>query len=390
MNIQFFYKLSKSVIPMVLLTLSVGWCYAWSLFAGPIAEHIGVSKIAVQFIFCLNIFFLGMGAAFFGNLVEKAIKKSALLSTVLLFSGFMLSSLGLYLQQIWLLYIGSGVCTGLAQGISYVISPKNLLLWWNKTKYKATIMSLSIICFGLGSSVCSLLFNALYPILGIQNLMLVLGLIYTVSMLIATWLINKPKFALAKIKKTPTLEYKAYLSKPIFWKIWTFMFLNISAGLILIGNCASILKTINLSSSMIITVMFICGIANGLGRLIFPLVTDFLKRKTTICILILGIELCLVFPTMFIYTAIPLMIILINATYGSAFAVLPSLVSYEFGTKYLSAIHGLILSSWGIASLFAYICTTVLQSCQVGVIGILVCIAAMYAINFFNTVAMKH
>ena len=41
------YKFSKSVLPMVLLTLSVGWCYAWSMFSIPIAEHMAMSKITV-------------------------------------------------------------------------------------------------------------------------------------------------------------------------------------------------------------------------------------------------------------------------------------------------------------------------------------------------------
>ena len=389
MNIAFAYKMVRSVIPMVGICLSIGWCYAWSLFSGPIAEHMEVSKIAVQLTFCLNILLLGLGAAFFGNLVERRIKLSALLSTSLLAIGFLLTAYGLHAKSMLPIYLGSGICCGLSQGIGYVISPKNLLLWWNKTKYKATIMSMSIICFGLGSSICSLLFNWLYPKHGIEMTFILLCGIYFVVMLASTALINKPKFAIAKLKTTAKFNYKHIFKDSTFWKLWTFMFLNISAGLVLIGNCAPILKNTGLSTALVTTVMFICGLSNGLGRLVFPVIADFMKSKAKICLLILGIEICLVSPTIFICAAIPLMIVLCNATYGAAFACLPSLVSYNYGNSYLTTIHGLVLSAWGFASVFAYICSTMLQAFNVGYIGMLVCILLMYAMNFVNTLTMK-
>lgn len=219
---------------------------------------------------------------------------------------------------------------------------------------------MSIICFGLGSSICSLLFNYLYPRYGIENTFLLLCGIYSLVMLASTAAINKPKFALTKLKKTVKFNYGKIFKNSTFWKFWIFMFLNISAGLVLIGNCVPILNSTGLSATMITTVMFICGLSNGFGRLMFPVIADFMKNKIKICLLILGIEICLVFPTIFMCTAIPLMIVLCNATYGAAFACLPSLISYKYGNNYLTTIHGLVLSAWGIASLFAYVCSTIL------------------------------
>lgn len=114
MNISFLYKLTKSVFPMIGICLCIGWCYAWSMFSMPIAEHMNVPKIAVQLTFCLNILLLGLGAAFFGNLVERRIKLSALLSTSLLTIGFLLTAYGLHIKCMWLIYLGSGICCGLS------------------------------------------------------------------------------------------------------------------------------------------------------------------------------------------------------------------------------------------------------------------------------------
>lgn len=89
------YKLSRSVIPMLGITLSIGMCYAFSLFTQPIADHLGIEKASVQLAFCLNILFLGLGAATFGRLIEKKIKIAAWLSCVLFFCGMCLSGVAM-------------------------------------------------------------------------------------------------------------------------------------------------------------------------------------------------------------------------------------------------------------------------------------------------------
>ena len=67
-----------AVFPAFLLAVSVGQIYAFTNFSDGIAAYIStdaapVTKAQVQFAFSLGIFFLGMGAAFFGKIVEKKI-----------------------------------------------------------------------------------------------------------------------------------------------------------------------------------------------------------------------------------------------------------------------------------------------------------------------------
>ena len=61
----------RAVLPAFLLAVSVGQIYAFTNFSSEIAEYIGETQKNVQFAFSLGIFFLGMGAAFFGKIVEK-------------------------------------------------------------------------------------------------------------------------------------------------------------------------------------------------------------------------------------------------------------------------------------------------------------------------------
>ena len=381
---KFMYKLMKSVVPCMLLTLSIGFCYAWSLFSPLVVQAIpGSTTTTVQLAFCLNIFFLGMGAAFFGPLVEKHIKLAAFTSSALLFLGLQIACFAVSCQSLWLLWLGIGVCCGLSEGCGYVVPVKNLLLWWNKSKNKGFIAAISIIFFGLGSTFCSWVFGVLSNNgLSVGDIFWWLSLIYLVPTTLAWMLIEKPKYALRAIARTKAASIKQFWKDKFFWKSWTFMFLNIAMGLVLIGTCATILKNFSgLSSEVVVAVMMACGIANGAGRLVFPVVSDFMKSRLAIWKIILRLEVLALAAAWVFPALMPISAVLINACYGAAFATLPSVLNDHYGKEHLSEVHGFVLSAWGFASLFAY-CVTLLGVSLFPFTWLLVVLAVVYAINY--------
>ena len=94
-----------------------------------------------------------------------------------------------------------------------------------------------------------------------------------------------------------------------------------------------------------------------------------------LCIAISVIILGLIFPIF-----VPISIILINAGYGCFFACLPSILHDHYGEKNLSTLHGLCLSSWGCASIFAYICSSLILAYFSPAI-LLIVLAIVYMIN---------
>jgi OFA family oxalate/formate antiporter-like MFS transporter len=88
-------KFFRGIFPAMLITLPIGSVYAFSLFSTDIANLIQCSFKEIQFAFSLSIFFLGMGAAFGGPLVEKNITKSSILATILFASGLVCTSIGI-------------------------------------------------------------------------------------------------------------------------------------------------------------------------------------------------------------------------------------------------------------------------------------------------------
>ena len=71
-----FKRIIHSIFPAFLLSASVGQIYAFTNFATEISSYTGVSANLVQFAFSLGIFFLGMGAAFFGKIVAHIAETS--------------------------------------------------------------------------------------------------------------------------------------------------------------------------------------------------------------------------------------------------------------------------------------------------------------------------
>ena len=134
---------------------------------------------------------------------------------------------------------------------------------------------------------------------------------------------------------------------------------------------------------MIIVVMMLCGVFNGAGRLVFPLLSDFMRKRVWMLLAILVVEVAVMIPAAVSYVVVPMSIVIVNATYGSFFAMLPSVLSDHYGNDCLSIRHSAILSSWGFASVFAYICTCLMTTFCNSYYFLTILLPIVYALNFF-------
>lgn len=150
-NIQ--NKWIRGAIPALLLHCSIGTVYCWSIFSQEIANYIGFSKGAVEWAFSFAIFFLGMSAAFLGNLVEKNIHKSSLIATITFAAGMagtgffiwyggnhqhsVLALVGIYV------FYGFIMCIGLGTG--YLSPVKTLMLWFKDKKALLQVLQLQVL-----------------------------------------------------------------------------------------------------------------------------------------------------------------------------------------------------------------------------------------------------
>jgi len=340
----------NGVLPAVLLTMPVGSVYAFSLFSSSFAEACGVSMSMMQWAFSLSIFFLGMGAAFFGPVVEKSPERAGKIASFLFTLGLCTTALGVKWGSYWMVLAGYGVLNGLAQGIAYLSPVKALVLWF--PKHKGLAASVSIVSFGLGSTLCAWLSDMMKG-LGTSKTFCVLACIYAVMMGIGSFLIHKPAAEESKPAADSSSEFSYFslFKDRMFWHSWLFMFLNISAGLALIGCSVEIFKDAGINEKMILVLMMLAGVFNGSFRLIFAWASDFLKVRINILFAISILSIISILAAGYQYILIGISVLIINACYGGGFSCIAPIIADYYGQNKMSRIHGAVLSAWGFAGL---------------------------------------
>ena len=366
-------KWVRAAIPALLLHCSIGTVYCWSIFSQEIADYIGFSKGATEWAFSFAIFFLGMSAAFLGNIVEKDIHKSSLIAAICFAAG--MAGTGLF---IWYggahpgsivsllgIYVCYGFIMGIGLGTGYLSPVKTLMLWFEDRKGLAT--GLAIAGFGAAKAIASPIMQALLDSLGeggIYKMFLILAVVYFIMMFIGHLLLAKP----AGWHEPASTEKGARAidvikSKPVtFIGIWIMFYLNITCGLALISQEKMIIKCLGLVG-MVGVLSSVTAIFNAGGRLGFSAWADTFKDRNTIykIIFILSIVATgLVIVTKgitnmgqntFLMILVLILLFVVNAGYGGGFSNVPTLLSDHYGMKNISAIHGITLSAWAIAGL---------------------------------------
>ena len=372
----------RGILPAIFLTLPIGSVYAFSIFLNDITTICGVSKQTAQLCFSLSIFFLGMGASFFGKLVEKNPKISGLLAGFLFLFGNELSAYGLFNKTFWMVLVGYGVLNGLGQGIGYLAPVKTLMMWYPNKKGLAS--SISIVSFGLGSTLCAFMFSFLNK--PSPEFFTIMGYVYFMVMVMGSLLIKKPYNDQNNI--LTEFKYSKLFSDKIFWHSWLFMFLNISAGLAFIGCSVPIFKDAGITEKTILVLMMLAGIFNGSFRLVFAYLSDYIKPRVNVWLIISVLSVAFLSVGIISYALIGISVLLINATYGGGFSTCPSVLSEYYPVNNLSKIHGAVLSAWGFAGLIGnnignYILTTF------GGYWIAVFLIFVYFLNAYNVSLLR-
>ena len=367
-------KWIRAAIPALLLHCSIGTVYCWSIFSQEIADYIGFSKGATEWAFSFAIFFLGMSAAFLGNVVEKDIHKSSLIAAIcfavgMAGTGGFIYYGGLHKGSIVAL-IGIYVCYGLIMGIGlgtgYLSPVKTLMLWFQDKKGLAT--GLAVAGFGAAKAIASPIMQAMLDGLGeggIYKMFMILAVVYFVMMFVGHLLLKKPgdwhepqskekgQGILDVIKTKPIMNYVG---------IWLMFYINITCGLALISQEKMIVKCIGLAS-FVGVISTVSAIFNAAGRLGLSALADKMKDRNTIYKIIFVCSI--VFTGLVILTngikngdgntalviLVLALIMAVNAGYGGGFSNVPTLLSDQYGMGSISALHGITLSAWGFAGL---------------------------------------
>ena len=367
-------KWMRAAIPALLLHCSIGTVYCWSIFSQDIADYIGFSKGATEWAFSFAIFFLGMSAAFLGNVVEKDIHKSSLISAICFAAGMAGTGAFIYygglhkgsIEALLGIYLCYGLIMGIGLGTGYLSPVKTLMLWFADRKGLAT--GLAVAGFGAAKAIASPIMQWMLGNLGeggIYKMFLILSVVYFVMMFVGHLLLKKPDDWHEPQKKEKGQGIMSVIkTKPLtnYIGIWLMFYINITCGLALISQEKMIVKCLGLAGFVGI-ISTVSAVFNAAGRLGFSSMGDKMKDRNTVYkIIFIGSIICtaLVIVTKGITNgagnalAIAMALVLImfvNAGYGGGFSNVPTLLSDQYGMGSISALHGITLSAWAFAGL---------------------------------------
>jgi MFS family permease len=396
--------------------LCIGMAYGFSVFWLPLSRALGVQEALacdaslgllerivssscdwpismLGWMYTMFFVFLGLSAWLFGGWLEHAgPRKAGVVSAVCWCGGLVISALGVYHHQIWLMWLGSGVIGGIGLGLGYISPVSTLIKWFPDRRGMATGMA--IMGFGggamIGAPLADLLMKhfATATSVGVWQTFLVMAAIYFVFMMAGALAYRVPASGWKPAGwKPPAANSSAMITTrhvhasrvwgiPQFWLIWLVLCLNVTAGIGILGMASPLLQEIFGGQLLGVGTAFndltlaqkgqIAAIAAGFtgllslfnigGRFVWASCSDFLGRKTTYGIFfVLGFALYGSIPTMAHNGHMALFVgffCVILSMYGGGFATVPAYLADLFGTQMVGAIHGRLLTAWAAAGVF--------------------------------------
>jgi MFS family permease len=360
--------------------LCIGEAYSFSVFKIPLSQIIGITSSAPEdwkftttmWIFSLAIIFLGLSAAFAGKWLEKVGPRLTMFVSACCFGGgFWISALGVYLHNIWVLYLGYGVVGGIGLGLGYVSPVSTLIKWFPDRRGMATGMA--IMGFGGGAMIGAPLSVLLMDYfksatsVGVAEAFMVMGSIYFLSMMVGALSIRIPSPDWKPEGWTPPVQENKMISKhhvhidqalktPQFYCLWVVLCMNVSAGIGIIAQASVMIQEIfkgSVNPAAASGYVGLLSLFNMGGRFFWSSISDFIGRKNTYLVFfLLGAALYAYLPVAGA-NADMIMFVLISAIimsmYGGGFATIPAYLADIFGTRYVGGIHGRLLTAWSMA-----------------------------------------
>jgi MFS family permease len=415
--------------------LSIGMAYGFSVFWLPLSRAVGITEsrfcpewggffgffktlghalVATDcdwrismlgWSFTLFFVILGSSAAIWGGWLEReGPRKAGVVAAFCWGGGLLLAALGVYLHQLWFMWLGAGVIGGVGLGLGYISPVSTLIKWFPDRRGMATGMA--IMGFGggamIGSPLADILMKhyATHADVGVWKTFATMGLIYFVAMMAGAFGYRVPREGWRPAGWSPPVQQAAMITTrnvhlnqawrtPQFWLLWAVLWLNVSAGIGVIGMASPMIQEVfggrlihlpgvpfraldQAQKAQLATIgaafAALISIFNIGGRIFWASLSDHLGRKRTYFVFFaLGTVLYSLAPFAGRIGNVALFVgifCLILTMYGGGFATIPAYIADIFGTKYVGAIHGRILTAWSAAGVLGPVLVNYIREYQ--------------------------
>ena len=362
------------VVGAIMIQLALGAIYAWSVFT-PSLTDAGWSKSETQWVFAIGL------ASFAGFMVFAGKKLKAWGPQKITWTGGILLGLGYVIAGIsggtsfWPLLLFIGLMGGAGIGFAYVV-PIAVGMQWFPDK-KGLITGLAVAGFGFGALLWVKLAGAWGQLIvnsGLATTFIIYGVIFALMVIIGgLWMKFPPLgwkpegYVEAVDSSGKSTEQRAFTSSEMLSKIqfylifFTFVFSG-AAGLMSIGLMklypmealqANGMDAVKASAVAGTAMAVFFSLANGLGRILWGMLSDKLGRKTSIVVMTVlqGVVMIL-----FTYMAGNELLLYLGATligfnFGGNFALFPTITADTFGAKNVGENYPWVFLAYGVGGI---------------------------------------
>jgi len=362
------------VVGAILIQLALGAIYAWSVFTPSLVAE-GWSKENTQWVFAIGLASFAISMVFAGKKLNSwGPQKLSWIGGIILGIGYLLAGL-IGGAGFWKLLILIGLIGGAGIGFAYVV-PIAVGMRWFPDK-KGMITGLAVAGFGFGAMLWVKLageWGNLLSNMGLSGTFIVYGIAFAAMVIIGgLWMKFPPAEwkpagfeanQASTAKTTSALEFNSseMLSKVQFYLIFLTFVFSAGAGLMSIGlmklypmealqNAGMSAVEASAIAGTAMAVFF--SLANGLGRIIWGMISDKLGRKKSIVIMTATQGIIVLLFTYMAGTEILLYLgaTLIGFNFGGNFALFPTITADTFGAKNVGQNYPFIFLAYGVGGI---------------------------------------
>ncbi len=355
------------VLGAILIQVCLGAIYAWSVFT-PGLKEAGWSSLETQLVFSLGLATFAIVMVFAGKrLPTWGPRRLAVLGGTILGSGYVLAGLegG---ANFWFVLLGVGLVGGAGIGCGYVVPIAVGMRWF--PDHKGLITGVAVAGFGFGAMGWVKLageWGDLIANRGLGETFMIYGAAFAVLVLIGSLFMKLPPAGWVPDGYTPATtagsggeEFTSteMIRTPQFHLISVAFFVSAGAGLMAIGLMklypiealtGAGMDAMEASAVAGTAMAVFFSLANGLGRIVWGELSDYLGRRRSVIVLTASQGLFLLLFTSMASSRglLYLAAALIGFNFGGNFAIFPSITADAFGNRSVGLNYPWVFLSYG-------------------------------------------
>lgn len=350
------------LIASCLINLCIGSMYAWSVFAAPMATHLGVDPGSLAIIFTITNAVGPITMITGGRINDKFGPKWVIFVGGIVYgAGFLISSVS---NSMTMLGIGYGLGCGLGMGMIYGCTINNSIKFFPDKR--GLIGGIATATYGFSSVIMPPIANSLitnygvlstFRFIGIAFLIIICGSALVIEKCPVGYMPNNMSQVAVKANSTNNEKsWKEMIKDPMFYLMFLMLVCSAFYGLMITSQASPIAQNlIKVSPATAAICVSILALFNVGGRICAGILSDLFGRINTLIVMLLfsiiGLGLLINCGD---GDLIKFMVgvSIVGISFGSFMGVFPGFTADQFGTKNNSVNYGIMFIAFALAGVF--------------------------------------